>query len=106
MFRTGWWHNLVDVAGHVQDRQTLQRRVNSVKVVALQQEFVAAQIPTTPTASATMWFQDGEATKPRLASSKSRLSSKCSMPRKPFCGSIVNFDGIFPCLQGRGDTVN
>ena len=46
MFRTGWWHNLVDVAGHVQDRQTVQRRVNGVKVVALQQEFQAAQITT------------------------------------------------------------
>ena len=47
-------------------------------------------------ASAMILVYFGAAMKPFLASSKSRLSSKGSDFLKPFCNSMVNFEGILP----------
>ena len=47
-------------------------------------------------ASAMICLYGGAAMKPFLASSKSRLSSNGRVLRRPFCSSMVNFDGILP----------
>ncbi|WP_158506696.1 hypothetical protein [Geminocystis sp. NIES-3709] len=41
-------------------------------------------------------LKEGAAINPFLASSKSRLSSKGKLFRKPFCSLMVNTEGIFP----------